>query len=579
VENVGFLIDLVLALGAAFAGGAIAQRLGLPVLAGYIVAGVLIGPNTPGFVADRERVEALANLGVAFLMFALGVEFSLNELRRVQRISLIAGGIQIPLTLALGTGAGLLLDWSWPAALLLGGSFAISSSIVAIKLLVGRGEAESPHGRVALGLGIVQDLSLVVMLALLPLLAGSQHDLGPALFRSLLTAAAALAFVILLGTRLVPRLFYAVATTGSRELFLLTIVLIALGTAIAVERAGLSFALGAFLAGIVVSESEFDVAVLAEIIPLRDVFSSLFFVAIGMLLDPMTLVANAASVGLILGMLVAGKLVITGGALLAAGVDHRTATLAAILLAQMGEFSFVLAGVGFAEGIITDHQRELILAGAIGSILLVPAMLALAPTLIAVAATLPGVRAQEQAQAGADPRAGEHASYPARHVIICGYGRVGRELGEALNRRGFRYTVIELNPAIVRELRSLGIEAYYGDAGSEALLRQAGIEHARTLAIATPDLITARMAIQTARRLNPGIRIIARSAGGAERDTLDEAGADEVVQPEFEAGLEFVRRVLRWHGVSSKETGALVTRRRAVFYGDESRASDSTEAG
>jgi CPA2 family monovalent cation:H+ antiporter-2 len=196
-----------------------------------------------------------------------------------------------------------------------------------------------------------------------------------------------------------------------------------------------------------------------------------------------------------------------------------------------------------------------------------------------VAATLPGVRAQEQAQAGADPRAGEHASYPARHVIICGYGRVGRELGEALNRRGFRYTVIELNPAIVRELRSLGIEAYYGDAGSEALLRQAGIEHARTLAIATPDLITARMAIQTARRLNPGIRIIARSAGGAERDTLDEAGADEVVQPEFEAGLEFVRRVLRWHGVSSKETGALVTRRRAVFYGDESRASDSTEAG
>ncbi len=579
MENIGFLIDLVLALGAAFLGGTVAQRLGLPTLAGYIVAGVLIGPNTPGFVADRERVEALANLGVAFLMFALGVEFSLNELRRVQRVALISGGLQIPLTLALGAGAGRILGWSWPASLLLGGAFAISSSIVAIKLLVSRGEAESPHGRVALGLGIVQDLSLVPMLALLPLLAGSEQVLGLALARSLLIAAAALALVIVLGTRLVPRLFYAIAATGSRELFLLTIVLVALGTAIAVERAGLSFALGAFLAGIVVSESEFDVAVLAEIVPLRDVFSSLFFVAIGMLLDPQTLVANATDIALILGTLVTGKLLITGGAFLAAGVDHRSATLAAILLAQMGEFSFVLAGAGVAEGIITDHQRELLLAGAIGSILLVPVLLTLAPTLIAVAGTLPGVRAQEQAQAGVDPRPREHPSYPARHVVICGYGRVGRELGEALSRRGFRYTVIELNPAIVRDLRSLGIEAYYGDAGSEALLRQAGVEHARTLAIATPDLITARMAIQTARRLNPGIRIIARSAGGVERDTLGEAGADEVVQPEFEAGLEFVRRVLRWHGVSSKETGALVTRRRAVFYGDESRAGDSQESG
>ncbi|GIW04129.1 MAG: sodium/hydrogen exchanger [Thermomicrobiales bacterium] len=579
MENIGFLIDLVLALGAAFLGGTVAQRLGLPTLAGYIVAGVLIGPNTPGFVADRERVEALANLGVAFLMFALGVEFSLNELRRVQRVALVSGGLQIPLTLALGTGTGRMLGWSWQASLLLGGAFAISSSIVAIKLLVGRGEAESPHGRIALGLGIVQDLSLVPMLALLPLLAGSENELGLALVRSLLTAAAALVLVVVVGTRLVPRLFYAIAATGSRELFLITIVLVALGTAIAIERAGLSFALGAFLAGIVVSESEFDVAVLAEIIPLRDVFSSLFFVAVGMLLDPQTLITNVTSIALILGALVVGKVLITGGAFLAAGVDHRSATLAAILMAQMGEFSFVLAGAGVAEGIITHHQRELLLAGAIGSILLVPLFLALSPTLIAVAETLPGVRAQEQAQAGADPRPGDHASYPARHVVICGYGRVGRELGEALSRRGFRYTVIELNPAIVRDLRALGVEAYYGDAGSEALLRQAGIEHARTLAIATPDLITARMAIQTARRLNPGIRIIARSAGGAERDTLGEAGADEVVQPEFEAGLEFVRRVLRWHGVSSKETGALVTRRRAVFYGDETRASDSPESG
>jgi len=574
VENLSFLVDLVLALGAAFIGGMAANRLGLPVLLGYIVAGVLIGPNTPGFVAERERVEALANLGVAFLMFALGVEFSLNELRRIRRIALGSGSLQIPLTIVLGTAIGLALGWSLPAALLLGGAFAISSSLVAIKLLSDRGEAESPQGRIALGLGIVQDLSLVPMLALLPLLTGHNENLGFSLIRSLGIATVTLAVVLVFGTRLVPRLFYAVAATGSRELFLLTIVLTALGTAIAVERTGLSFAIGAFLAGIVISESEFDVAVLAEIIPLRDVFASLFFVAIGMLLDPRFLLDNATSALLILLVLVAGKMLITGGAYLAVGVDHRTATLAAILLAQMGEFSFVLASTGFSEHIINDRQYGLLLAGATGSMLVGPAVLALAPALIALTGSLPGVHAHEEARVGPEPLPERPPSRLARHVVICGYGRVGRELGAALTRRGFTFTVIELNPAIVRDLRAAGIEAYYGDAGSEALLRRAGVERARTLALATPDPVSAQAAIRQARRLNPQIRIIARASGGTERESLREIGADEVIQPEFEVGMELVRRVLRWHGLSIRETTALVTRRRATFYGPDQRSDE-----
>lgn len=574
MEDLRLIVDLVLTLGAAFIGGMIAQRLGLPVLVGYIVAGVLIGPNTPGFEADTGRVLLLANLGVAFLMFALGVEFSLNELLEVRRIALVSGAIQLPLTIGLGIGVGLVIGWSFSASLLLGGAFAISSSIVAIKLLLGRAEVESPHATIALGLGIVQDLSLVLMLAFLPVIAGEGDDLAKTLLRSIVTAAVALFVVLVLGVRLIPRLLFIVARTGSRELFLLTIVLIALGTALAAHEAGLSFALGAFLAGIVVSESEFESQVLAEIIPLRDIFATLFFVAVGMLLDPGFVIDHVGTVALMIAALVAGKLVITGAAYLTAGVDHRTATLAAILLAQMGEFSFVLAGVGLEDHIIDDDQYGLILAAALGSILLVPALLAGSPTLVGLAAFLPGVSAHERIQEGPEPHTGEAT----RHVVICGYGRVGRELGEALRRRGFTFTVIDLNPAIVRELRAQNIPAYYGDSGSEALLRRAGVPRARTIAIATPDLVAARATMRHARALNPDIRVIARAPSSEHGESLSDTGANEVVQPEFEAGLEFVRKVLRWQGVSVQETTAILSRRRTAFY-EPTRVVAPTEEG
>ncbi|MGH2560941.1 MAG: cation:proton antiporter, partial [Thermomicrobiales bacterium] len=285
MEDVRLVLDLVLALGAAFLGGLLARRLGQPVLLGYIIAGIVIGPNTPGLFADRERVLLMANLGVAFLMFSLGVEFSFNELKRFRRVAITAAGIQIPLTVALGALAGFAIGWSIESALLLGGVFAISSSIVAIKLLLGRGEVNSPHGRFALGLGVMQDLSLVPMLALVPVLAHEGGNLAWSLVRSLAIAAAALIAVGVIGSRVVPRILFFIAQHESRELFLLTIVVIALGTAYASHEVGLSLALGAFLAGLVVSESEFDSQVLAEIIPLRDLFSTLFFVSVGMLID------------------------------------------------------------------------------------------------------------------------------------------------------------------------------------------------------------------------------------------------------------------------------------------------------
>jgi CPA2 family monovalent cation:H+ antiporter-2 len=566
MEDVRLIVDLVIGLGAATIAGLIAQRLGLPALIGYILAGLAIGPNTPGLVADSGRVLLLANLGVALLMFGLGVEFSLSEIVRVRRAALLGGALQIPLTIVLGTGAGLAFGWSLGASLLLGGAFAISSSIVALKTLLGRGEMESPHARTALGLGIVQDLSLAPMLALIPVIAGERAGFG-GIVQSLLLSAAVLIAAMLLGTRLVPPILRVFALAGSRELFMLAVVAIALGVALATHAAGLSLGLGAFLAGIVVSESDFEEQVLADIIPVRDIFATLFFVAVGMLIDPFLLITQWKMVlGLSL-ILVVGKLLITGGAFLAAGVDHRTATLAAVVMAQIGEFSFVLAGSGLEHHLIGLEEYGTILSVALLSVLAMPLLIALSPRLVRIAEHLPGVARQERLAVGPPPPVAPAGD----HVVLCGYGRVGVEIGRALERWGQPYSVIELNPAIVRELRERGIDALYGDAASRAELTAAGIVTARTVAVTTPDLLTTEAVLRHARELNPAINVIVRAPAAGDVAQLAAEGADEVVQPEFEAGLEFVRQILGWQGIPLPDTNALVSARRETVYGTRER--------
>ncbi|MEZ4532377.1 MAG: cation:proton antiporter [Thermomicrobiales bacterium] len=562
MEHSELVYDLALALAAAFAGGWVARRFGQPVLIGYLIAGILIGPNTPGYAADRERVPQLAELGVAFLMFGLGVEFSLSELLRVRKIVSLAGSIQIPFTIVLGIVVGLLSGWNIQASCLLGGAFAISSSIVTLTWLMSRGEVDSPQAHVALGLGVVQDLALVPMIALLPVLSNTGENVPLELLKSVGIATVALVLVIVLGTRLVPRILYAVARVESRELFLLVVVLIALGTALASQEAGLSLALGAFLAGLVVSESEYDRQVLSEIIPLRDLFATLFFVSIGMLVDPAYIASHVPQIAMFTSALVIGKMLIIGGALLAAGVNHTTATLVAVFMAQMGEFSFVLAGAGSEEHVIDDNQFGVIMATAVASILLTPLVVRMAPALVDLAARLPGVAAQELAIVGDEPP-GEELK---RHTIICGYGRVGTVLGDALDRRNFAYTVVEINPAIVRDLRRRGIHAVYGDAGNEPVLDHAGIRHARVLVVASVDLVATPAAIRYARKVNPSISIVTRAQAASEVELLRAAGANEIVQPEFEAGLECVRYVMRRYGVSAQETNAIVGRRRTAHY-------------
>jgi CPA2 family monovalent cation:H+ antiporter-2 len=403
------------------------------------------------------------------------------------------------------------------------------------------------------------------MLALVPVIANEHGGLGWGLAQSLLISQVVLAAAMILGTRRVPPVLRAIALAGSRELFMLAVVAIALGVALATHAAGLSLGLGAFLAGLVVSESEFEEQVLTDIIPIRDIFATLFFVAVGMLIDPYLLIAQWQLVLGLAVVLVVGKMLIIGGSLLAAGINHRTSTLAAVFMAQIGEFSFVLAGSGFEHDVIDLSQYGTILAVALCSILAMPVSVALSPWLVRIAEHLPGVERQERLAAGPPP-----AVAPAGdHVVICGFGRVGAEIGAALDRWGQPYSVIELNPAVVRDLRDRGIDALYGDAASRTELETAGTATARTVAVTTPDLLTSEAVIRNARALNPDIHVIVRAPATGDVRALTAEGADEIVQPEFEAGLEFIRQVLGWQGIDPLATENLVAARRQVVYGGD----------
>jgi CPA2 family monovalent cation:H+ antiporter-2 len=562
MEDINIILDIVLALGVATIAGWIADRRGMPVLLGYVVAGMIVGPNSPGFNANEERVIQLANLGVAFMMFAIGAEFSLREMLAVRRVAMMAAAIQLPATFALGGGSGLLVGWNTRAAILLGAIFAISSSIVMIKILLGRGEAASPQARYGIGLMVIQDLSVVPILALLPVLEGGGGNVALEVGLSLLEAAVALALVIVVGTRVVPWVLYQVARTSSRELFLLTIVIIALGTALASHKAGLSVALGAFLAGLVVSESEFDAEVVAEIIPLRDLFSTLFFVSLGMLFHPTVILEHKVEFIVLALVLVLGKTVVSSFAFLATRINPFIAVSAGFLAAQIGEFSFVLAGAGLDRDIITSSQYAMVIGIALVTIVASPGLVALAPAFGEAVDRLPFIYPPDTS----DLDMGDETIGMRRHVIICGYGRVAAVLGSALERRGMGYVVIDINAATVRDLRERGVAAIYGDAGRRTVLDHAGIARARSVAITVPDLVAASAATRIARELNPTIDIIARAGVRSEVAMLRADGASEVVQPEFEAGQEFARFVLRRMGISARELEMASARRRSRFY-------------
>ena len=550
MNELNLLSTVAAGLAAAFAGGVLARFLRLSPVVGYLAAGVLIGPFTPGYQAANAPLNALAELGVIFLMFGVGLHFNVRDLLSVKKIAIPGALAQVLLATALGSGIGAAFGLPWREALVLGLATSIASTVVLIRSLEERGLMDSIHGRVAVGWLIVQDIATVLFLVLLPALApGAEGNLFEDVVIALAKAAVFLTVTFTAGSLLVPHLLAWVAKTGSRELFILAVVAGALGIATGAEAFGLSVALGAFVAGVVVSETDANHQAAADVIPLREAFAVLFFVSVGMLLDPAVLVDH---LGLFAAMLLA---VLFGNALIAFGVaalfpyPARTALTVGAGLAQLGEFSFIIADQSLGLELMSDATYNVVLAVAMVAITLNPLAFASIPLAERLLRRLPPLWRTLDRQGplpeGTMPRSG--------HAVIVGYGRVGEMTGHALGGLSLPFGVIEADIGLARRLNSAGIPTIWGDAASIEVLKKAGLEGASLVVLAVPDESTTFLVLSNVRNLNPSVPIIVRARTAAEAPILLFLGATEVVIPEYEGGLEVMRRSLVTLGFDEEE--------------------------
>ena len=545
----GFLHDLLILFGLGVAVVLLFHRAKVPPIVGFLITGVLCGPYGFGLISDPHEVESIAEMGVVLLLFTVGIEFSLKQLARIRNFLLVGGGLQVVLTIATIYLIERLVGEGTKVALFVGMLVALSSTAIVLRLLADRGELDGPAGQAVLGILIFQDLCVVPMVLLTPFLTGVGAGAGDAV-GVVIKAVLFIGGAVVAARWVVPRLLHYVVATRRREVFLLAIILLCLGTAWASARVGLSLALGAFIAGLVISESEYSHQALGEILPLREVFNSLFFISIGMLFDVRTVLGAPLTVfGAILVVIVV-KTLITTGASIALGQSLRIAIVAGLALAQIGEFSFVLSKVGLAAGLLDVAHYQLFLAVAVGTMTITPVLLAVAPR---IAAALEGVAPARFASGRAAPLA-VHAGEPLTdHVIVVGYGVNGRNLARVLGRVGIPFIVIELNPKVVRTERERGRSIIYGDASRPEVLEHAGVHTARVVVIAISDAAGTRGTVDVARRLNPHVHLIVRSRYVHEMDPLFSLGTDEVIPEEFETSIEIFSRVLHRYLVPRDE--------------------------
>jgi CPA2 family monovalent cation:H+ antiporter-2 len=569
-----FILDLGVAIGMALLFGVIAVRLRQPAILGYLIAGIVIGPFTPGFVGNTRSISELADLGVVLLLFALGIEFNLRELRRVAGVAIPGGLLQIAIITAAGAALPIALGIDVKPALVIGACLSISSTLVVIKTLIDNGELDSLHGRAAIGWAIVQDIVTIGFIVALPPLDGGDI-VGPLLF-ALGKAVVFLALAYFIGTRVMPWFLRTVSRVGSSELFLLAVVAIALLTAFVSSAIfGLSLALGAFVAGLMVSESEESYQAAAEVLPFRDLFAVLFFVSVGMLVDPQALLDSAGFVALLVVIAVVGKGAITTGLSRAFGLPLRSALLLGGAMAQVGEFSFIIASDALAIDLIDVEVYNIILGTAVVSILLTPFVTQVAGRLAT------GVeRRMEQPVPAVEPptpgtapisrteRVMEPADDEARlSVVVLGGGRVGRVVVRAVRNRGFRCVVIDRDPKRLEELAKLGAATLFGDAANPHILERAGLDRVRVLVVAIGDPLTARLAVERALRINPGLTVSTRARGKRQIDELRTLGARRMADPEAEAAFELARHALQRMGVSGPELIGITAGLRRDVYG------------
>ena len=550
-HDISLITTLAAGFGLALILGFIATRLKLPALVGYLLAGIAIGPATPGFVADVQIASQLAEVGVMLLMFGVGLHFSVDDLMAVRKIALPGAVVQMAVATALGAGVATFWGWSLGSALVFGISLSVASTVVLLKALESRGLVDSGDGRIAVGWLVVEDLAMVLVLVLLPALAPSlggkategARSMGMTIFITLAQVGGFIAFMLIVGRRLFPWLLWQVTKTGSRELFTLCVIAAAVSIAYGSSAIfGVSFALGAFFAGMVLRESQFSARAAEDTLPLQDAFAVLFFVSVGMLFDPAVILEEPLHVLATVAIVLVGKTLAAFAVVLLLRYPVRTAAIVAASLAQVGEFSFILAGLGMALGLLPKEGNDLILAAALISIALNPVMFSLVgPTERWLHRH---TKFASKLDASANPLAElpmtTEAKYLAGHIVLVGWGRVGKQIGSDLAAECVPYVVVESNREFVESHRQGGGAAVWGDATDPLVLVQAHIREARALVIATPETVQVRTMVETARTLNPSVQVIVRSHNAEEADLLERDGAGKVFVGEHELARAMV---------------------------------------
>jgi CPA2 family monovalent cation:H+ antiporter-2 len=560
------LRELVVIFAVAVAAVLVLRRLKVPSIAGFILAGIIVGPNALGVIDDVHKVEVLAEVGVALLLFGIGLELSFDRVRRLWRLVFVGGLLQVAATAAVTVGVLRLAGVHFGVAVFFGFVVAVSSTAVVLSALRSRGDIEAPHGRLTLGILIFQDLCVVPMILLVPLLAGSVRlaALALAAAKSVAVIVAVVAFARLVA----PRLLAAVAGTRQRDVFVLSVFLVSIGTAWLVSGAGVSLALGAFLAGLVVAGSDYRHQALSDLIPFREVFASLFFVSVGMLLDPGTIADNALPIVGLLAVIVVGKAMIAAVVSLALRLPLRVSVLAGFALAQVGEFSFVLLAAGRDALPLPEPLTSNLSAAIVLSMMITPVIMAISPHVAAGVGRSPALTRRLEVRTPADrPR----DSAPMKdHVIIAGYGLTGKELARSLEDCGVPYVVVDLNPENVRQSLQRAEPAYFGDVTSVEVLESLGVARARELVLSINDIDATERAVRAARSLAPSLDVIVRAHYAADVHRLIKAGATDIVVAELEGSVEVTRRILQRCGVSAASVTPQIARIRARRE-DESR--------
>lgn len=559
LNDTPLMATIVFGLGLAFVLGTVAHRLRMPPLVGYLLAGVLVGPYTPGFVADNKLALELAEIGVILLMFGVGLHFSPKDLLSVRAIAIPGALIQIVVVTLLGLGLGLLLGWTIAAGLIFGLALSVASTVVLLRALQERRIVDTERGRIAVGWLIVEDLAMVLALVLLPALVSAINGdaaighadplaaklnlgLPGALALTGLKLAGFLGFMLVVGKRVIPWILHEIAHTGSRELFRLAVLVIALGCAFgAAQLFGVSLALGAFFAGMILSESALSQRAAQESLPLRDAFAVLFFVSVGMLFNPKSVVADPLPVLATLLIIIAAKAIVSY--IIVRGFRHSNGTALTIAAgrAQIGEFSFILAALGVRLGLLPDQGRDLILAGAILSMMLNPLVFAMAERLyrrIEGRTLTPAAVVEEKAK----PLS---RTYLTNHTVLVGYGRVGNLVGPALQFARMPFLVIEDADKTVKDLRAGNVEVLAGNAVRPEILQAANLGQARRLIVAIPDAFEAGQVVQQAHLVNPSLEIMARAHSDAEVEHLRKMGAGMVIMGEREIASAIIAHVLK----------------------------------